>query len=94
MNQLFDVNADILRAIGYMCPRLDRFIFYEQTMHPKTHPRNVYLWNEYDSSIHLVAPEELKSILSAWPKVKPINFHIIFAITSFYFLYLSWIESL
>ncbi len=58
------LNADRLRAIGYMCPHLDRFQFYE-----------VWLRNE-------VPPEELESILSAWPKVIYLHKTIYFCFSS------------
>jgi len=63
------LNADFLRAIGYMCPHLDRFVFNEKKMHPIRHPDDADQEDIYDPSIQLVAPEELESILSTWPKV-------------------------
>ena len=67
MDPLFKVKADILRAIGYMCPRLDRFIFDEERMYTYyTYSNNTMiktdLWNYYDPSLLIVAQQELVSI--------------------------------
>ncbi len=57
--------ADTLRAVGYMCPHLDHFIFAGE-MYPIRSDRNAHLWNPQYKNL---APGELQSILSVWPKV-------------------------
>ena len=57
--------ADTLRSVGYICSHLDHFDFAGE-MYPIRSARNADLWNPQYKNL---APEELHSILSAWPKV-------------------------
>ena len=63
------LNAHRLRAIGHMCPHLDRFEFDEEMLRDEEMMRNEEA---------PLSPGELESILSAWPKVLDLHKTIYF----------------
>ena len=86
--------ADSLRAIGYMCPRLGRFEFDENMLNP-SHDSSIA--RNYQGCYYYpqrVAPEELESILSAWPKVGYYLFKIIYLMFYLISIFLNFLYQL
>ena len=78
------LNPHRLRAIGIMCPHLDRFEFDEEMLRDEEMMRNEEA---------PLSPGELESILSAWPKVLDLhkNLFLFLLVINFSF-FLSKVE--